>query len=243
MPLTLVNPYTEAPFREVPLLDWNAASRALDAARSAQAAWKRVPLAERVREVQHAATYFADNAEEIARDVTLQMGKPIQEARGEVKTLLARARFMLSIAEKELAPETVPGKPGFALRIEHAPLGVVLDIASWNYPLIVPVNVVVPALLAGNAVLLKHSPLTPLAGEHFQRAFERLSVRNLVQNLVVGDADAEKAALAAGVGERSVDTRPPSRAGRAYVPARRGRAAAHRRCQPPRNQGWAVGAR
>ena len=64
---------------------------------------------EPVREVQHAAAYFADNAEEIARDVTKQMGKPITEARGEVKTLLARARFMASVAEKELAPEPVAG--------------------------------------------------------------------------------------------------------------------------------------
>jgi acyl-CoA reductase-like NAD-dependent aldehyde dehydrogenase len=192
MPLTLVNPCTEAPFREVPLLDARAIARAVDAARAAHAAWKKVPVAERVREVQHATAYFADNAEEIARDVTLQMGKPIAEARGEVKTLLARARYMLSVAEQELAPEHVSGKPGFALRIEKAPVGVVLDIASWNYPLIVPVNVVIPALLAGNAVLLKHSPITPIAGEHFQRAFERLSVRHLVQNLVVSDADAEK---------------------------------------------------
>jgi acyl-CoA reductase-like NAD-dependent aldehyde dehydrogenase len=192
MALVLMNPYRAEPLREVATDAWASVAAKIERARAAQAAWKRVPVAERVREVQHALAYFSDRAEEIARDVTLQMGKPIQEARGEVKTLLARSRWLLSVAERSLAPEELPSKPGFTLRIEHEPLGVVLDVAAWNYPLIVPVNVVVPALLAGNAVLLKHSPITPLAGEHFERAFERLSVRDLVQNVVVSNEDAEK---------------------------------------------------
>jgi acyl-CoA reductase-like NAD-dependent aldehyde dehydrogenase len=77
------------------------------------------------------------------------------------------------------------------LRIEHEPLGVVLDIAAWNYPLLVPASVVVPALVAGNAVILKHSPLTPLCGLAFERAFGTLSVPGLVQNLVVENERAE----------------------------------------------------
>jgi acyl-CoA reductase-like NAD-dependent aldehyde dehydrogenase len=120
------------------------------------------------------------------------MGKPIGEARGEVRTCLARATHMVAIAPAALAPETLPAPSGFAFRVEHAPLGVVLDIAAWNYPLLVPVNVVVPALLAGNAVLLKPSPLTPLTGAHFERAFAALPVPHLVTNLIVTDGDAER---------------------------------------------------
>ncbi|MBI5365368.1 MAG: aldehyde dehydrogenase family protein [Planctomycetes bacterium] len=191
MPLQLVDPFRAAPLAEFPLDSIGDVERKLERARTAQRAWSRVPLAERVREVQHAVRYFETNLETIASDVTRQMGKPVNEARGEVKTLLARAKYMGSVAEEALAPVVVPGKPGFTLRIEHAPLGVVLDIASWNYPLIVPVNVVVPALLAGNAVLLKHSPLTPLAGAHFERAFEGLSIQGLVQNVVLTNADTE----------------------------------------------------
>ena len=98
---------------------------------------------------------------------------------------------MISIAKDALAPEHPPGKPGFRLRIEHEPLGVVYEIAAWNYPLLIPVNVVVPALLAGNAVILKHSPLTPLCGARFSRAFESMPVPGLVQDVVLEDERAE----------------------------------------------------
>jgi acyl-CoA reductase-like NAD-dependent aldehyde dehydrogenase len=99
---------------------------------------------------------------------------------------------MLSIAEASLAPEVLPYEPAFHLRIEHEPLGVVLDIAAWNYPLLIAVNVVVPALLAGNAVLLKHSAKTPLAGVHFERAFASLPVPHLVTNLVLTHEETER---------------------------------------------------
>jgi acyl-CoA reductase-like NAD-dependent aldehyde dehydrogenase len=97
---------------------------------------------------------------------------------------------MLSIAPSALAPEHPEAKPGFELRIEHEPLGVVLDIAAWNYPLIVPVNVIVPALAAGNAVVLKHSPKSPAAGEHFACALASLSEPGAFQNVVVSDDEA-----------------------------------------------------
>ncbi len=79
----------------------------------------------------------------------------------------------------------LPEKAGFVRRIEHEPLGVVLNMAAWNYPLIIPINVIVPALLAGNVVLLKHSAKTPLTGQAFEHAFGRLDVPNLVTNLTL----------------------------------------------------------
>jgi acyl-CoA reductase-like NAD-dependent aldehyde dehydrogenase len=99
------------------------------------------------------------------------MGKPIAQARHEVDTMVDRAEHMLAIAAAALAPEVLPQKPGFTRRIEHEPLGVVLDLAAWNYPLLIAVNVVVPALLAGNVVLLKHSARTALCGRQFAAAF------------------------------------------------------------------------
>ncbi len=159
------------------------------AARAAQREWRKRPLEERLSAISACLEYFRSEAETIARDTSRQMGKPIVEARGEVKTLLARAEYMLGIAPEALATERLPARPGFQLSIEHVPVGLVLDIAAWNYPLIVPVNVVVPALVAGNAVLLKHSPLTPLCGAHFERAFAKLGP-GVCTNLVVPDARA-----------------------------------------------------
>ena len=107
---------------------------------------------------------------------------------------------MLAIAPASLAPEDLPAKPGFAMRIEHEPLGVVLDIAAWNYPLIVPVNVVIPALAAGNAVVLKHSPKTPSAGVHFERALASLSEPGVFAHVIVPDSEAS-----ALVSDRRID--------------------------------------
>jgi acyl-CoA reductase-like NAD-dependent aldehyde dehydrogenase len=198
--LRVVNPASGELVREVACDSRAALDRKLDRAREAQRRWRARPLGERVAELREALAYFRREKEAIARDVTLEMGKPIAQARGEVDTLLARAEHMLSIAPECLAPEELSAKPGFAMRIEHEPLGLVLDIAAWNYPLIVPVNVVIPALAAGNAVALKHSPKTPSAGAHFERALASLSEPAAFAHVIVPDAEAS-----ALVADRRVD--------------------------------------
>src|SRR6185503_3088584 len=110
------------------------------------------------------------------------------QARREVATCLDRAQAMVELAPRALAPHLLPEKPGFHRRIEHVPLGVVLDVAAWNYPLLIAVNVVVPALLAGNAVLVKHSAKTPLSGRAFTRAFGGIGPGGLVDDLVLTHA-------------------------------------------------------
>jgi acyl-CoA reductase-like NAD-dependent aldehyde dehydrogenase len=191
MPLRVVSPFTQEVVLEVP---WDAPSdvgKKLDRARAAHRRWKAIPVEERIAHLAKAAESFSVNGSQIARDISLQMGKPVLQARREVDTMLARIAHLLAIGKFALATETLPAPKGMTLRIEHKPLGVVLDIAAWNYPLLVPVNVVVPALVAGNAVILKHSPLTPLCGTHFERAFAALPVQGLVQNLVVENERAE----------------------------------------------------
>jgi acyl-CoA reductase-like NAD-dependent aldehyde dehydrogenase len=183
MALQAINPYSQEVVAEVPLDDADRLAAKVTAARAAFAHWSRLPLEERSRRVRAGLERFRQRGEEIARDVTLQMGKPIREARREVLTFFERAEHMLAIAPAVLAPEVLPEKDGLHRRIEHAPLGVVLDIAAWNYPLLIPVNVVVPALLAGNSVLLKHSARTPLCGEHFARAFADPELPGLVASL------------------------------------------------------------
>lgn len=192
MPVTVRNPFDQRVVATLPLDQGPSLERQLENARAASARWHRLPFDERVQRVTHGLAYFHDRAEEIAREITLQMGKPLAQARGEVTTFFARAEYMVSIAKDTLAPETLPAKPGFHLRIEHAPLGVVYNIAPWNYPLLTAVNVVVPALLAGNTVLLKHSPLTPLVGRHFERAFAKGDPPHLVTNLIVTNAQASR---------------------------------------------------
>jgi acyl-CoA reductase-like NAD-dependent aldehyde dehydrogenase len=170
---TLINPATEEPYRTVALTSEAELSGIAARARAAQEEWRRVPVAERVRTVAQMVPAFRVMADTVALEITRQMGKPLREARNEINTMIDRAETMCRLAEGALADEPLPPKEGFHRFIRHEPLGIVLDIAAWNYPLLIAVNVIVPALLAGNAVLVKHARLTPLCGDHFVAALTR----------------------------------------------------------------------
>ena len=185
MDLTVINPFNQETVCTLPYADEATIARAIDHAENAFFQWSRLPVARRVEIVREGLNRFRQQAEAIARDVTLQMGKPITQSRNEVKGVFERAEYMLSIAEETLAADILPPKAGFRRRIEHVPLGVVFNVAAWNYPLFIPINVVVPALLAGDTVLLKHSAKTPLCGRHFTEAFGQLEIPHLVTDLVL----------------------------------------------------------
>jgi len=168
---TLVNPATGEPLRDVAYTSERELAAIVTAARAAQREWRRVPVEERVRVVAGMVPAFRAMADRVALDISRQMGKPVTEAAREIETMIDRAETMGRLAPAALADEPLPPKDGFARFVRHEPLGVVLDIAAWNYPLLIAVNVIVPALLAGNAVLVKHARLTPLCADHFVEAF------------------------------------------------------------------------
>jgi len=183
MTLSVINPYDQSVYRTL-MFDTPAEVEAkVQAAKAAAENWRKVPLPERIETVRNALNYFRTHEAAIAESITGQMGKPITASHNEIDGLFERAGHMLSIAEDTLAPEILPLKDHLHRRIEREPLGVVLNIAAWNYPLLIAVNVVVPALVAGNSVLLKHSAKTPLCGEQFQAAFSH--VPGLVTHLVL----------------------------------------------------------
>ena len=171
--INLVNPATGEVFRIVePTSDEQLAS-ILEKMRSAQQKWREVPVAERVEICRAFVKAFRAMRDSVALDITLQMGKPVSQAKREVDTMLDRAETMLRLAPAALRDEELAPKEGFRRFIRHEPLGIVLDIPAWNYPLLIAVNVVIPALLSGNAVLIKHARLTPLCGDAFVAAFRK----------------------------------------------------------------------
>jgi acyl-CoA reductase-like NAD-dependent aldehyde dehydrogenase len=197
--LVVDNPFTGEPACEVELADGRTASVTLDRAREAARSW-RASLTDRIALCERAVAAMEARSEAIAADITRMMGKPLAQARGEVKTTAARARHMMSIAEASLADVVLP-LAGFDRRIVREPVGVVLDLPAWNYPLLTAVNCVIPAVLAGNAVIVKHSPRSPLCGEHFARAFSEASApAHLVQALHCDHAQSERL-----VGDERVD--------------------------------------
>ncbi len=169
--LALENPATNEIFKTLEMPDKKALHAMLQRARQAFGNWRGTPIAERATLTHRFIDEMMKRQEEIAREITLQMGKPIKQARAEVATMAERARFMAAIAAEALADEILAEKPGFFRKIAHEPRGVVLDIAAWNYPLLISINIVAPAILAGNAVLLKHSSLTPLCALRLQEAY------------------------------------------------------------------------
>jgi acyl-CoA reductase-like NAD-dependent aldehyde dehydrogenase len=154
-----------------PYADGAAVRASLAAARSAQRAWAATPLAERVATIERFCGALLGRKAEVAREITLQMGRPIRYAPLEVERCVERARAMASLAPEALADVVPAPTSGFRRFVRREPLGVVLVLAPWNYPLLTAVNGVVPALLAGNAVVLKHATQTPLCAERFGEAF------------------------------------------------------------------------
>jgi acyl-CoA reductase-like NAD-dependent aldehyde dehydrogenase len=143
---------------------------ALDQATRAQKAWREVPVADRAAILWRAVEAFVARRAEIAPELTWQMGRPVRYAPNEVSGFEERARYMIAVAEPALADIHVGDKPGFTRFIRKVPLGIAFIIAPWNYPYLTAVNAIVPALLAGNAVILKHSAQTPLCAERIGAA-------------------------------------------------------------------------
>ena len=150
--------------------------RALDAAARAQRSWAATPLGARCALLTEAVDVFVSKASEIAVEISWQMGRPIRHASSEVHGFEERARTMLQLAPEALAAIKPGEKPGFERQIKRVPLGVVAVVAPWNYPYLTAVNAVLPALIAGNAVVLKHSHQTPLCAERFLEAFAAAGV-------------------------------------------------------------------
>jgi acyl-CoA reductase-like NAD-dependent aldehyde dehydrogenase len=173
---------------------------ALEAAHRAQAAWKNVGIAERGSLCMAAVDAMLAMRDEIAPELSWQMGRPIKFAAGELRGFEERARYMIAIAESALASVQPEPKAGFKRYVRRDPLGVVLTIAPWNYPYLTAVNSVIPALMAGNAVILKHAAQTILAGDRFQAAMDRAGLpKGLFRTLTLSHDDTLKLIGSGGV--------------------------------------------
>ena len=173
----------------------------LAASSTAKLEWQHVSLGRRIDYCRRALSYFQQHKQDIAKEITWQMGRPIRYTEGEVDGLIERAEAMLSLAPKYLAPEQLEEKEGFRRYIQREPLGSVFVIAPWNYPYLTAVNTIIPALVAGNTVILKHSVQTLLCAERFQQAFDAAGLpEGVFQHLHVDHANAS-----AIVGDKRID--------------------------------------
>src|SRR5437868_6382994 len=167
-----ITPIDGSLYAERPLASAREIDAALERAAAAQRQWRQVPVGERSAIVRRMVAWCAAHADKLGEELTWQMGRPIAYTPNEIRRgFQERALHMCSIAESALADVRVEPKAGFERFIRREPLGVVLVVAPWNYPWLTSVNAVVPALLAGNAVVLKMAQQTPLVAERYAEAF------------------------------------------------------------------------
>lgn len=182
----IVSPIDGSVVAEFPLASDAAVQAALDAAREAQRSWRQVPVVERGRILEAFCEELGAMREEIVPELARLIGRPVSAGGGEVARTIERARTMIGLAPVALEPVMPPVRPGFTRYVRREPLGVVLVIAPWNYPYLTAVNAVVPALMAGNAVILKHATQTLPVGERFAAALARAGLpEGLFRHLVL----------------------------------------------------------
>ena len=170
--LKTVSPVDGSVYVERPYAAPEDIAQALTRAVRAGEVWRDVPVAERAEVCAHAVDAVVAARDDIAGEITWQMGRPIRYSPAEVGGFEKRARHMIAIAPEALADIGIGDREGFTRFIRRQPLGVVFTVAPWNYPYLTSVNSVIPALMAGNAVILKHSAQTPLAAERYAEAFD-----------------------------------------------------------------------
>ena len=171
--IRLISPVDGSLYAERSCTTSLALDHALAQAREAQRSWRLLPIETRATYCLKAVEAMLAMSDEIVPELAWQMGRPVRYGAGELRGFAERARYMIGIAGEALADVVPAPIDGFRRYIRREPLGTVLVIAPWNYPYLTAVNSVIPALMAGNAVLLKHASQTLLVGERFAEAFRR----------------------------------------------------------------------
>ena len=193
--LEIHNPATGELVIALPADDAESVAAKARTVRAAQPAWAARPLAERQACIERFRAGVVRDLEPLATTMTRETGKPITMSRNELNGLLPRIDFFLAETAQAIAAETVFDEGGMREQIEHEPLGVVANISAWNYPWFVGCNVILPALLAGNAVLYKPSECATLTGLEIARLLHEAGVPREVMTCLVGTGEVGAALL------------------------------------------------
>jgi acyl-CoA reductase-like NAD-dependent aldehyde dehydrogenase len=199
--LICISPVDGREYARRPLATEAEVGRALEEARRAQRQWARTPLDERCATLLRFLAAMGTMNPEVVPEIAWQMGRPVRYG-GEFRSLAERVLAMVDLAPAALAPFVAET----GRSVTRVPAGLVLVIAPWNYPFLTAANTIVPALLAGNAVILKHAAQTPLAGERFAEALRTAGLpEGLFANLFLSHAQTARL-LASGLVDHATFT-------------------------------------
>ncbi|MFI5130013.1 MAG: aldehyde dehydrogenase family protein [Chitinophagales bacterium] len=184
--LSVINPATEQVIAELNLDNKETLERKFNLLRTARPGWSRVALSERIHIIKKFAALLEENIERLAAILTSEVGKPLKQSANEVKGAMARIKWLTDNAERYLSDEIISSGTNMEEKITYEPLGVICNISAWNYPYLVGVNVFVPALLAGNAVMYKPSELASLTGIEIEKLLKKAGVPEDIFHIAIG---------------------------------------------------------
>jgi acyl-CoA reductase-like NAD-dependent aldehyde dehydrogenase len=194
--MKITNPATEEIIKDVQEDSLETLMKKFNSLQVAQSKWQRIPLSARMEVLQTFSGLLEKNIEHLAGVLTSEVGKPLQQSRNEINGARARIKWLTENAAKYLSDEIMTREPGLTEKISYEPLGVVCNISAWNYPYFVGVNVFVPALLAGNAVMYKPSEHSTLTGLEIEKLLDQAGIHENLFHVAVGARE---------VGERLLD--------------------------------------
>ena len=189
--MKIINPATEEVIKELKDDDKASLEKKFKSLQSAQPAWQKIALSARVEIIKNFSALLEEKKEHLAAVLTSEVGKPLQQSRNEINGARARIKWLCENAEKYLSDEIMSsGRESDSYRIEekisYEPLGIVCNISAWNYPYLVGVNVFIPALLSGNAVMYKPSEYSTLTGLQIEKLLKQAGIPENIFQVAIG---------------------------------------------------------
>jgi len=184
--LPIINPATEDVIAELNEDTKQSLQNKFELLKAAQRSWQQKPLPERIAIIEKFSALLEENMEKLASVLTSEVGKPLQQSRNEINGGRARIKWLTENSDKYLSNEIMSHQKGMEERISYEPLGVICNISAWNYPYLVGINVFVPALLAGNAVMYKPSEHSSLTGLEIEKLLKKAGVPENIFHVAIG---------------------------------------------------------
>src|SRR5258708_25841016 len=184
--MQIINPATEEIIKEIAEDTQGSVQEKFGLSKTGQPVWPKVPLEERIACIARFYDLLDTEKKELAATLTSETGKPLQQSYNELNGARNRIRYFLDHSVRYLSEEWVVTEGATREKIVDEPLGVIANISAWNYPYLVGVNVFVPALLAGNAVMYKPSEYSSLTGLEIEKLLKQAGVPSSIFQVAIG---------------------------------------------------------
>lgn len=193
--MQIINPATEEIITSIEEDTIDSIHQKYELLKNGQLHWSKVSISKRIAAISKFYDLLDAEKEELALTLTNEMGKPLQQSYNEINGARTRIKYFIDHSEKHLAEEWITTEGATKEKIVYEPLGVIANISAWNYPYLVGVNVFIPALIGGNAVLYKPSEHTSLTGLHIQRLLHKAGIPENCFQAVIGKGNVGAALL------------------------------------------------